>query len=115
MSALEVDALLLTGLKGTYAVMRAEEPGGPQVEALRWVWEVLDAGRNMSVALRASAGSEQLFWELYWRPAGELAPAGLRLEGGDRYSEHLADQPVRSPAALTTSFLLSIAVHLSRA
>jgi hypothetical protein len=111
-AALAVDSLLVSALSGAYAVARAEEPGGPALLALRWVWGLVDAGHQLGNTLVASPGMERLFWELYWPPPDRLPDGLLPVDGLDDYSLYLASQPVRTPAALTTSFLLSLAVHL---
>lgn len=112
MCALAVDSLLVAALRGAYASARAEEPGGPGLLALRWVWGLVDAGHHLGSTLIASPGMEHLFWELYWPPAERLPAGVLPADGLDGYAQHLASQPVRTPASLTTSFLLTLAVHL---
>jgi hypothetical protein len=113
-SALAVDGLLMSVLSGTYAGIRAEEDGGPQVAALRWVWLLVEAGHGMSSVLSASAGPDRLFWELYWRPIEELRQAPAGVPGRDEYVLHLASRPVRQPASATTAFLLSVARYRAK-
>jgi hypothetical protein len=92
--------------------MRAEEEGGPQVEGLRWAQSAVEEGHDLSSMLRASAGAEREFWELYWRPVEELRAAEVDQDGRRQYADFLAAQPVRVPASMSTSFLLRMALHL---
>jgi hypothetical protein len=111
-SALAVDGALVMELQGSYVAMRAEEDGGPQMEGLRWAWEAVEDGHDLSSMLDASPGAERRFWELYWRPLDGLPAGGSDQAGRRQYAAHLAAQPVRVPASMSTSFLLRMALHL---